>query len=64
MYASWGVAFLKYDRCSLQEPMRKLVAEHNGETTAANELMVAACKKMGDGLRATGRLADAPWPGS
>jgi len=55
MYASWGVDFLKYDLCSFQDNMRKVKAEHPNDPNAANELMIAAYRKMGDALKATGR---------
>jgi alpha-galactosidase len=55
MYAGWGVDFLKYDLCSFQDEMRKVKAEHPDEPDAANNLMIAAYRKMGDALKATGR---------
>jgi alpha-galactosidase len=55
MYAGWGVDFLKYDLCSFQDDMRKVKAEHPNEPDAANNLMIAAYRKMGDALKATGR---------
>ncbi len=55
MYASWGVDFLKYDLCSFQDNMRQVKAEHPNDPNAANELMIAAYRKMGDALKATGR---------
>ena len=55
MYASWGVDFLKYDLCSLQDPMRELTAKNNGNTDAAFKLMIDAYRKMGDALKATNR---------
>ena len=55
MYASWGVDFLKYDLCSLQDQMRALTAEHDGNTEAAYKLERDAYRKMGDALKATGR---------
>ena len=54
-YAEWGVDFLKYDLCSFQDNMHKVEAEHSGDVNAANTLMIAAYKKMGDALKATGR---------
>lgn len=55
MYASWGVDFLKYDLCSFQDNMHKAEAEHPNDPNAANELMIAAYRKMGAALKATGR---------
>ncbi|WP_348268270.1 glycoside hydrolase family 27 protein [Edaphobacter paludis] len=55
MYASWGVDFLKYDLCSFQDNMHKAQAEHPNDPNAANNLMIAAYRKMGDALKATGR---------
>jgi alpha-galactosidase len=55
MYAGWGVDYLKYDLCSFQDEMRKVKAEHPNEPDAANNLMIAAYRKMGDALKATSR---------
>src|SRR5271170_3200611 len=55
MYAEWGVDFLKYDLCSFREDMLKVEAEHPNDPSAAKNLMIAAYKKMGDALKATGR---------
>ena len=55
MYASWGVDFLKYDLCSMQDTMRQLTAEHKGDIIPAHNLMLSAYRKMGDALKATGR---------
>ncbi|MEO6816242.1 MAG: glycoside hydrolase family 27 protein [Edaphobacter sp.] len=55
MYASWGVDFLKYDLCSFQDNMNKVKAEHPNDPNAAKDLMIAAYRKMGDALKATGR---------
>jgi alpha-galactosidase len=55
MYAEWGVDFLKYDLCSFQENMNKVKAEHPDNPNAAKDLMIAAYRKMGDALKATGR---------
>jgi alpha-galactosidase len=49
-YAAWGVDYLKYDLCSLSEPM---IAAHDLDKAQAIEL--AAYAKMRDALRATGR---------
>ena len=55
MYASWGVDFLKYDLCSFQQNMNEAKAAHPDNPHAARDLMIAAYKKMGDALQATGR---------
>ncbi len=55
MYAAWGVDYLKYDLCSLQNDMRQLKNEHPEEPEAEYQLMIAAYRKMGDALKATGR---------
>jgi len=55
LYAAWGVDFLKYDLCYFQEEMRKARAGHPGDRDAAKNLMIAAYRKMGDALKATGR---------
>jgi alpha-galactosidase len=55
MYASWGVDYLKYDLCSLLYDMRKVQAEHPGDPDARRSLMIAAYRRMGDALQATGR---------
>ena len=55
LYAAWGVDFLKYDLCYFQEELRKARAGHPGDRDAAKNLMIAAYKKMGDALEATGR---------
>jgi alpha-galactosidase len=55
LYASWGVDFLKYDLCSFQDNLHKVQAEHPNDPNAANNLMIAAYRKMGDALKATGR---------
>ena len=54
-YAAWGVDFLKYDLCSFREALDKVRAAHPHDRDAANNLMIAAYKKMGDALQATGR---------
>jgi alpha-galactosidase len=54
-YAAWGVDFLKYDLCSFREELDKVRAAHPQDRDAANNLMIAAYKKMGDALQATGR---------
>jgi alpha-galactosidase len=55
MYADWGVDFLKYDLCSFQDIMKKAKADHPDDPSAAKNLMIAAYRKMGDALKATGR---------
>jgi alpha-galactosidase len=55
MYAEWGVDFLKYDLCSFEDEMKKVRAEHPDDPDAAKKLMIAAYRKMGDALKATGR---------
>lgn len=54
-YADWGVDFLKYDLCSFQAEMQKARAEHPQDPQAAQKLMIAAYRKMGDALRESGR---------
>jgi alpha-galactosidase len=54
-YAEWGVDFLKYDLCSFHDNMQKVEAEHPNDPSAAKNLMIAAYRKMGDALKATGR---------
>ncbi len=55
-YAAWGVDFLKYDLCSFGKQMdTERKAHPDAPEAAAKILMVAAYKKMGDALRATGR---------
>jgi len=49
-YAAWGVDYLKYDLCSLGPAM---IA--SGSLEAAQAIELAAYRKMGDALRATGR---------
>ncbi len=55
MYADWGVDFLKYDLCSFEDEMKKVRAERPDDPEAAKKLMIAAYRKMGDALKATGR---------
>jgi alpha-galactosidase len=54
-YASWGVDYLKYDLCSFHGIMAKADEANGGGTAAGYKLMIAAYKKMGDALKATGR---------
>ena len=49
-YAAWGVDYLKYDLCSLGPAM---IA--SGSLEAAQAIELAAYRKMGEALRATGR---------
>jgi len=55
LYASWGVDFLKYDLCSYQDFMLKAQAEHPENPNIKREMMIAAYRKMGMALKATGR---------
>jgi alpha-galactosidase len=55
MYAGWGVDFLKYDLCSFQQNMNEAQAAHPDDPDAAKNLMIAAYRKMGAALKATGR---------
>ena len=54
-YAAWGVDFLKYDLCSFRKEMNAAQTAHPGDPDAPNNLMLAAYRKMGDALKATGR---------
>ncbi len=54
-YAAWGVDYLKYDLCSLQDPMRDMVQRDHGNPAGAYRLMIDAFRTMGDALRATHR---------
>jgi alpha-galactosidase len=49
-YAAWGVDYLKYDLCGLNEMMRAAPTPE-----AAHQIMVDAYIKMRDALRGTGR---------
>ena len=49
-YAAWGIDYLKYDLCSLSAPM---IAA--GSLAKAQAIELAAYRKMGEALRATGR---------
>ncbi len=55
MYAQWGVDFLKYDLCSFRDNMAQARREHPDDPEAGFKLMIAAYRKMGDALKATGR---------
>jgi alpha-galactosidase len=55
MYAEWGVDFLKYDLCSFNDLLLKAQAEHPGDPNVKKNMMIAAYRKMGDALKATGR---------
>ena len=55
MYAAWGVDFLKYDLCSFQDQLSEAEAKHPEDPNVAKTLMIAAYKKMGDALKASGR---------
>ena len=50
-----GESSFKYDLCSFQDNMHQAEAEHPNDANAANDLMIAAYKKMGEALKATGR---------
>ena len=54
-YAAWGIDFLKYDLCSFGKEMAAERKAHPEDPHAADKLMIAAYKKMGDALHATGR---------
>ena len=54
-YASWGVDFLKYDLCSFHDSMKKARAEHPDDPNITRDLEIAAFRKMGAALKATGR---------
>jgi len=49
-YAAWGIDYLKYDLCSLSEPM--IAAK---SLDKAQEIQLAAYRKMDAALKATGR---------
>jgi alpha-galactosidase len=49
-YAAWGIDYLKYDLCSLNDLMKKTPSE-----ATANKMMGDAYVKMGKALRSTGR---------
>ena len=55
MYAEWGVDFLKYDLCSFNDNLQELRAKDPDNLKPINDMMIAAYKKMGDALKATGR---------
>ncbi len=55
MYAAWGVDFLKYDLCQFEDEMRKARAQRPDDPRAARNLMIAAYRRMGEALEATGR---------
>jgi alpha-galactosidase len=50
VWATWGVDYLKYDLCSLGDPMKA-----TGSHDAATEMMKAAYLKMHEALVSTGR---------
>jgi alpha-galactosidase len=68
MYADWGIDYLKYDLCSfIPDVMQK---QEPSNEAAQMRLMIAAYKKMGAALKATGRPIvfslcqygwDSPW---
>ncbi len=49
-YAAWGIDYLKYDLCSMGGMMIAL-----GSMEKAQDMQVAAYRKMGEALKATGR---------
>jgi len=51
-YASWGIDYLKYDLCGMEDPFNKLAET---DLPAAHAMMIEAYRKMGDALRRTGR---------
>jgi alpha-galactosidase len=55
MYAEWGVDFLKYDLCSFNDNLQELRKKDPDNLKPINDMMIAAYKKMGDALKATGR---------
>ena len=55
MYAEWGVDFLKYDLCSFNDNLLAAQAAHPGDPNVKKNMMIAAYRKMGEALRATGR---------
>jgi alpha-galactosidase len=55
LYAAWGVDFLKYDLCDFQQELVKEHAAHPRDPDAPKSLMIAAYRKMGAALAATGR---------
>jgi alpha-galactosidase len=55
MYASWGIDYLKYDLCSFDEQLKKAAAEHPDDPTIEDKTEIAAYRKMGAALKATGR---------
>jgi alpha-galactosidase len=55
MYAEWGVDFLKYDLCSFNDNLQELRKKDPDNLKPVNDMMIAAYKKMGDALKATGR---------
>ena len=56
MYASWGVDFLKYDLCYFNDDIiRPAEIAHPNDPNVGRDLMIAAYRKMGEALKATGR---------
>ena len=51
-YAQWGVDYLKYDVCDLEDTFNKTLAT---DPAAAHAAMIGWYRKMYDALRATGR---------
>ena len=59
-YVTWGVDFLKYDLCSMQNDMRKVRDVHPNEPDAEYKLMIDAYTKMGKALTAAGKSSGRP----
>ncbi len=51
-YAAWGIDYLKYDLCGMEDPFNELAET---DLPAAHSMMIEAYRKMGDALRGTGR---------
>lgn len=49
-YAKWGIDYLKYDLCSLRDPMKEAASPE-----AAHQMMIDAYKKMHEALLRTAR---------
>lgn len=54
-YAAWGIDFLKYDLCSFHDKMADETKANGNDPAAGDTLMIAAYRKMGEALGATGR---------
>ncbi len=51
-YAEWGIDYLKYDLCGMEDPFNQLA---ESDLPAAHNMMIEAYGKMGDALQRTGR---------